>query len=184
MRRLVSGISVLSVALWLAAPAAAQVESKHRGFWISFGLGGGWNVSQNVGVAQETKPGGAGFIRLGGTPTQKLLLGGEAIAWGTEVDGATIGRGNGTVTVMFYPSVETGVFLKGGVGGSTFTTSVTSGNTTTTTTDNGFGATAGIGWDVRLGRNFYLTPTVDLLYQRVTDVSNAIVLITVGATWH
>ncbi len=184
MRKLVSGFSVLFVALLVATPANAQVESKHRGFWIGFGLGGGWNVSPNVGVAEETKPGGAGFIRLGGTPTQKVLLGGEAIGWGTEVDDVAIGRGNGTLTVMFYPSVETGVFLKGGVGGSTFTSSVTEGNTTTTTTDNGFGATAGVGWDVRVGRNFYITPAVDVLYQRVTDISNAIVLITVGATWH
>lgn len=165
-------------------PLCAQQQPKHNGFWISFGLGGGWNLTRNVGVDQNSKPGGAAFIRLGGTPSEKLLLGGEVIGWGRDEAGSTLSRGNVNLTAMFYPSVETGVYLKGGLGGASISTTVEEGNTTTTVHDEGFGATVGIGWDVRLARNFYLTPGIDFLYQRVSDTDNTILIFTVGATWH
>lgn len=175
--------AVLAVAA--AAPAAAQQQQpKHRGFWIGFGLGGGWNLSRNVGLDRSSAPGGAAYLRLGGTPSQNILVGGEVIGWGREEDGNTLSRGNATVTVMFYPSVESGVYLKGGLGGASISSTVESGNTTTTVHDEGFGATVGLGWDVRLASNFYLTPGVDFLYQRVSETDNTMLLITLGATWH
>jgi hypothetical protein len=174
----------LALAMVLASPLSGQEPAKHRGFWIGFGLGGGWNLTRNVGVDQRTAAGGAAYLRLGGTPSQSVLLGGEIMGWGREEDGNTLSRGNANFTVMFYPSVDAGVYLKGGLGGASISTTVEEGNTTTTVHDEGFGATVGLGWDVRLGRNFYLTPAVDFLYQRVSDSDNTIVLLTLGAMWH
>jgi hypothetical protein len=184
MRHLAVSAVGLALAAVLAAPLTGQQQPKHRGFWIGFGLGGGWNLSRNVGTDQSTAPGGAAYLRLGGTPSQQILLGGEVIGWGREEDGNTLSRGNATVTVMFYPSVDAGVYLKGGLGGASISTTVEAGNTTTTVHDEGFGATAGLGWDVRLGSNFYLTPAVDFLYQRVSETDNTLLLITLGVTWH
>jgi hypothetical protein len=184
MRRVFSTFFGLALVFALASPLSAQEQPKHRGFWISFGVGGGWNLSRNVGAEGRSAGGGAGFIRMGGTPSERLLLGGEIIGWGRSEDGASLGRGNATFTAMFYPSVEAGVYLKGGIGGSSIASTVSSGNTTTTVHDGGFGATIGVGWDIRLARNFYLTPGVDFLYQRVSDFDNTMLLITVGATWH
>jgi hypothetical protein len=113
-----------------------------------------------------------------------VLLGGELIGWGRTDGNLTVSRGNANFTVMYYPSVQTGVYLKGGLGIASFTSMLEIGNTTTTTTNSGFGGTAGIGWDVRVARNFFLTPGVDFLYQRVTDTDNTILLLTFGVTWH
>lgn len=174
----------LTLGLAVGSPLAAQEPPKHRGLWASFGFGGGWNLSRNVGIDGRSAGGGAGFFRMGGTPSQKLLLGGEIIGWGRSENDASLGRGNATFTAMFYPSVEAGVYLKGGIGGASIASTVSSGNTTTTVHDEGFGATVGLGWDIRVARNFYVTPGVDFLYQRVSDFDNTMVLITAGATWH
>lgn len=187
MRLLSSALTVVVIALLASPPAATQSVPKHQGFWISFGVGGGWNLSNTIGG--QSRGGGAGFLRLGGTPSQKVLVGAEAIGFGTKVNDVTYGRGNLQAIVMYYLNVPQGLFVKGGVGGASFSTSVTVGNTTTTTTDPGFGAGAGVGWDMRLGSNFYLTPTLDLLYQRVSvgdneATNNTMVLLTVGVAWH
>jgi hypothetical protein len=62
--------------------------------------------------------GGAAYLRVGGTPTQRALFGGEVITWFR--NGAT--RTNVTATALLYPFYEeTGVpghdlFFKGGFG--------------------------------------------------------------------
>jgi hypothetical protein len=165
---------------------------EHRGFWIGFGLGGGVNLSD--GFDGDRLGGGTGYVRLGGTPSQRVLLGFEGIGWARDQSGATLGRGNGSFVALFYPSAQGGGFLKGGVGVASISRSTTSGNTTTTTTKAGFGLTVGAGWDVRLGTNLYLTPNLDFLLQALesdTDPvlgdipgTNTIVMFTLGLVWH
>lgn len=183
MRALVLTACVLALG---AAPVQGQDPHPHKGFWISFGLGGGVNVSD--GLDGERLAGGAAYVRLGGTPHPQWLLGGEAIGWGRSVDGEQLARGNATFSVQFYPSRNTGFFVKGGVGGSSISVSTTSGSTTTITSEYGFGTTLGVGFDIRLARNFYLTPNLDWILQ-VFDAenlpgTNSIILLTIGATWH
>ena len=184
------GLAGLMLGL-VVSVAQAQETPKHRGFWIGVGLGGGWNLSNTING--DTRGGGAFVLRMGGSPSERWLIGGEILAFGTSEGDVDFGRGNVTLTVMHYLNVPRGVFLKAGVGGAGFTTftSSTVGNTTTTVTtnDSGFGTNAGIGWDVRLARNFYLTPALDFAYQRVSvddigTVNNTMVLFTVAATWH
>jgi len=184
MRGIITSVSVLVVTMALTTPATAQSPREHRGFWISAGVGGGWNLTRNVGIDSSSTGGAGGYLRLGGTITPRLLIGGEVIGWGRSIDGVEVARGNVSVTALFYPSVQTGVYLKGGLGGSSLANTVTEGNTTVTVHDEGFGATVGVGWDVRLARNFYLTPGIDFLYQRASSTDNTILLMTVGVTWH
>lgn len=194
----VSARSVLiaTVVLFLTAGASAAQDTtgahRHRGFWIGFGFGGGVNLSE--GLDGQQLGGGGFYFRLGGTPSQKVLLGFESIGWVREVDGASLGRGNGSFVVQFYPSERGGAFFKGGVGFATIARATVSGNTTTATSENGFGLTLGAGWDVRLGRNIYLVPNLDLLLQWFESKSdpvlgqipgnNTILLFTLGLTWH
>lgn len=165
-----------------ATPLEAQREVKRSGFWIGFGLGGGWNTTQNVN--NEAQPGGSGYIRLGGTPSERLLLGGEANVWVRSEGDVTLSRGNATLTLMFYPSRNGGLFFKGGIGGASYQWTLTTGSVSTTVTDQGLGTTFGGGYDFRLGSNFYITPNVDFLFQRISDVENTLVLLSVGVTWH
>lgn len=181
--------------LLTAGATAAQEETgahPHRGFWIGFGLGGGVNLSE--GLDGQQLGGGGGYLRLGGTPSQKVLLGFESIGWFRELNGASLGRGIGSFVVQFYPSERGGASFKGGVGLATIARATVSGNTTTATSENGFGLTLGAGWDVRLGRNIYLVPNVDLLLQWFESKNdpvlgqipgnNTILLFTLGLTWH
>lgn len=157
----------------IASPALAQ--GRHDGFWIGFGLGGG--------VAHDEGGGGA-YLRLGGTPTDMLLVGGEAIAWAKSENNTTVSQGNFTANILFYPSLTSGLFLKTGLGFATVTASATSGNITVTATDNGFGTTFGAGFDIKLGRNLYLTPNADALVQVISGNTETVWLFTVGLTWH
>lgn len=182
MRRalLVSGAAALALAV--ASPAEAQREVRHRGFWIGFGAGGGWNTSD--GLDGETLGGGAVYLRLGGTPSERLLVGGEVNGWLRDQDGAVVSRGNVTLTLMFYPSRNGGLFVKGGAGVAQVAVSQRIQNVTTTITDEGVGTTLGAGFDIRLGRNFYVTPNVDFLFQSINDANNTLTLFSLGVTWH
>jgi len=164
------------------APAGAQTPDdgpRHQGFWIGFGLGGGLNLD-----APDSKGGGAGYLRMGGTVNQQLLIGGDASAWARDVDGGTVSRGNATATVYFFPSTQGGAFLKSGLGFASARIEATSGNTTVTISEEGFGATFGAGYDIKVGRNFYITPNVDYLVQVINDETDSLLLLTIGVGWH
>ena len=77
----------------VAEAAAAQAPDihAHRGFWIGFGVGGGKNLSQ--GLDGKRVGGGAGYLRLGGTVSQRVLLGFDGTFWGRDESGNTIARG-------------------------------------------------------------------------------------------
>lgn len=175
----------------IAGPVWAQEGPQRKGFWIGFGLGGGVNVSE--GLDGGRLGGGAAYLRLGGTPSPNVLVGFESIGWGRRRNGLTLGRANATATVLLYPSAERGTFVKLGVGGASVATVDDSGPTTITQTAEGFGATVGVGVDVRLGR-VELTPNLDWLFQAFDSNdfptfsslpgTNSILLFTLGLTWH
>lgn len=164
---------------------------EHRGFWISFGPGVGVNASEELDG--ESLFGGALFMRLGGTPHRRFLLGGEVIGWLRDHEGSDLARGNTTFTLMFYPSDEGGFYAKAGLGIANLETETTVltpiGPGTVSDTKTGFGSTFGAGYDIRLTRNFYLSPTVDWLFQAFDETvggtsTNHLILFTIGATWH
>jgi hypothetical protein len=162
-----------------ATDAAAQRRGirpvhRHDGFWMSLGGGGGWeDFDGSFGTAGR---GGAFYLRLGGTPNARFLFGGEVTGWfnGDGFDDAS--RFNVMGTALVYPSRAGGWFLKGGFG---FAEHEDFG-----IDRSGLGVAAGTGFDIRLGRNFYLTPTVDYLGQLFDDSTVGVLLVTLGVTWH
>ncbi len=175
-------IVVLGFVGFAVSPLTAQERPRHEGFWVGFGLGGGWNVAEEIDG--EVLGGGALYVRLGGTVSQKVLLGAEVNGWGRSQGDATLSRGNVTFTVLFYPSRNGGFFLKAGLGTASVTTAVTSGTVTTTDQRIGGGSTIGVGWDIRLGKNLYLTPNIDFLGQVIDGAENSLTLFSLGLTWH
>jgi len=186
--------TMLLVALLLGSAASLEAQDRnvHKGFWIGFGLGGGANLS--TGFDGETKGGYGGYLKLGGTPSQKVLLGFESIVWGREDGNVDKARGNAHFIAQYYPSPSSGFYLKGGVGASFASTSSTSGNTTVSTDKGGFGTGAGVGYEFQIGRNIYLVGAADYLLQvfeaeHVSGLgnvpgSNSIMVFTLGLTWH
>lgn len=101
-------------------------------------MGPGWNLDAPAG---QEGIGGAGYLRLGGTVTPQLLIGGEAAGWTRDDSGIMRSRGNATASVMFYPMARGGLFLKSGLGFGTESVQTTLGGLTTTVSDEGLGAT-------------------------------------------
>ncbi len=182
MRPALLALAVLSL---VAMPAHAQREGKHEGFWIGFGIGGGSNMSSE---AQGVRAGGAAYFGLGGTLNQSVLLGGEVSAWARSIQGSTVSRANVNATVLLYP-MRKGLFVKAGAGFATWMSSSTSGGTTISHTDGGFGASGGLGYDLQVGGNLFLSPNVEFAYQRVesqffSNKNGYLLLFTLGLTWH
>jgi hypothetical protein len=179
------GVVLAATCLAIGSAAAQDGVPQHAGFWVGFGLGGGSNLTDGY---DDARLGGSAYVRLGGTITQRLLVGGEAIGWARTQNGSTLSQGNVTASVLFYPARH-GFYLKAGAGFASWSQASSSGNTTTTTAEGGFGATFGGGYDVRLGRNLYLTPNLDVLFQAVpsdifTNTTGYLILFTLGLTWH
>jgi len=184
--RTVTLLVVLLVAV--AGSVRAQADGRHKGFWIGFGLGAGWNG--------EGAAGGMLYARLGGTLSQKWLLGGETIGWGRRETVNTVlgdtdvttGRGNATFTTMFYPLAAGGLYLKGGVGFAWVEYGAAVQDLDISTDQQGLGTTFGLGYDIRLGNNIYLVPAFDWLFQAfdADEGSNnsSLFLLSLGLIWH
>lgn len=149
-----------------------RVPDTHRGFWFSGGLGGGWS---------EGEAGSAIYIRMGGTPSSRFLIGGEVVVWMDDTHART-GRGNVTASGLWYPVYsESGDpgndwFVKVGVGFANDDAGVGE--------RDGLGLSFGTGYDFRLGNNFYLTPNVDFLLQVLEGSTSSMIVLTLGLGFH
>jgi hypothetical protein len=176
-------IGMFASLLLVPRGAAAQDVQLHERFWMGFGVGFAQELSRSLDAGRLG--GGGWYFRMGGTPRQQILIGFEALGWTRTTNDVTLTRGTATLTLLGYPDFRGGLFFKAGVGTAYAARDEQNGNRHTTDTDGGFGATVGAGYDLRLGRNVYLTPNVDYVFQALdSGVSNHIVLLTVGVTWH
>jgi hypothetical protein len=138
---------------------------------MNLGLGAGTESSRLEPETSYTdgltKP--AFSLRLGGTINPHLRLGVEATGWadrhydsGLE-DNVTSYLGGLLLIGQFYPSRRAGLFVKGGLGVTRSGEDVPGPGDLH---EDGFGWTAGLGYEIKLSRSLYLTPTVDLLQHR------------------
>lgn len=190
-------ITLLAAALQLglATDGEAQHPQERHGFWIGFGFGyGSGRTSSDVISGSSGTGGGTGYLKMGGTLSQKVLLGGESNALvRPNVQGTDAVRiqGNTSFAVYFYPAATAGFFVKGGAGFSSFLQS----NLDVTMEGSGWGLVAGVGYDIRVGRNTSLTPVVNYQYGYVGDVvmdgptiatgvSQSVISVGLGITFH
>jgi len=185
------GIVTTVLVLAVAAGLSAQHPQVRQGFWIAFGLGYG-SADLTCDVCNfDREGGGVGHIRLGGTLSEKVLLGGDVTAWTKEKDGATFTAGNVSMVVLYYPMEAGGLFVKGGAGFSSIMIEVQGQQADGAS----FGLSGGLGYDVRVGRNISITPLVDFLYVGSQDLqyqsqtvwpglSGNVLSFSVGVTFH
>ena len=137
-------------------------EGGRGGFWVGLGIGAGgeaFDLRDGAGYSDELyRP--TVSIRLGGTPGQHLRLGGEILAWINEEGDAVESLTSFLFIGQLYPSSTTGFYLKGGLGLGRNAVDFEDGYGVG---DTGFAGLLGAGWEVRLGRRFYLNPAVDLV---------------------
>ncbi len=169
-----------------AGPLEAQEEARRRGFWVSLGFGAG--VTTADVATDQTRWGGAGYLRMGGVPDGHVVLGTEFIGWVTGQNDVYTSRGAVTLFVQYYPSTTGGLFFKGGLGsaGAAVTTDLNPGKFVTST--DGFGMTLGSGYEFRLSSVASFTVNVDWVLQVLDDEaggseSSSLFLFTVGLTF-
>jgi hypothetical protein len=148
-------------------------ESERHGAWLSFYLGAGSenyrysNVPGGYNRDDNVQPSFA--ISAGGTVNPHLRLGGEINGWvyshndnstGFHVTDYLVG---GLLTGQVFPARQLGLFLKGGLGISRSGEDISGG---IGVGETGFAYLYGAGYEIKLARNFFLTPAVNLLYHR------------------
>jgi hypothetical protein len=169
----------LALAAMLSLPAGAQGNPQTReGFFISFGFGAG-SLGCDDCNDEDRLTGVNAYLRLGGTLSQRLLIGGEINGWTKTENDVTLSVNNVGPVLLFYPSANGGLYLKGGLGLAS--ASLDLGNLEFE--DSGVGITLGLGWDARVGRNFALTPYFDILSSSFDDFSVNQVAFGLGFTW-
>lgn len=173
--------TALALALSVAAVHGAEAQrrrglidvtpsSERRGFWLNLGLGAGTESSRLEPATEYTdgltKP--AFNLRLGGTVSPHLRLGGEITGWAdsrydAEVEGNVRSYLGGIFMIgQVYPIRSSGLFIKTGVGLTRSGEDIDG----TDLSEDGFGWTVGAGYEVRLSRSLFLTPTIDLMQHR------------------
>ncbi len=165
---------LLPVALLLlgcALPARAATRPHLRDGWIlGLGFGGGSAGFHVAGESTDRRFGSAGNLRAGFMVRPNLSIGLETNVWFKTIEGVdwTLDMIGGGVT--WYPGDR--FFLRGAAGGGSATAEIPSGSRTESVSQDGFGATAGAGYEVRFWRSWALAPQVDFTYLRL-DNDNA-----------
>ena len=165
--RTLTAVSMFSAVA--VSAVAAQHPQVRNGFWIGFGFGyGSSNVSCDGWPSGSRESGGAGFIKLGGTLNDKVLLGGEINAWTKSESGVTADLGNVSFAGYLYPQPKSGFFVKGGVGFAT-----TRLHNSGTAEASGFGFVLGLGYDIRVGTNISITPVGNFYFGSDGDLKES-----------
>lgn len=161
------------------APAESSAQSGvRRGFWVEGARGTG-TVRNTCGGCDEliVGYGSADFLRVGGSLSDRFLLGVEIFAMNTSdlvlAPGATpVEAENGSVMpIAIWYVGQSGFFLKGGAGLARGTFSVRTEDAGTVTTERtGSALTYGLGFDIGVARWLALTASVGSNVMAIGDV--------------
>lgn len=176
-------LALLGALLMVAPLANAEAQdgaNKHerRGFWISVGAGVGSLGCDECGGSREN--GGTAQIALGGTLSPRFQLGVSSNAWAKTVDGVTITMTSVTALAKFYPSATGGFFLQGGLGVGGLELKEGS----LSLSEDGTSAILGLGYDIRVGRNFSITPFLNGVGASFDGSGANFNQVGVSLTWH
>ncbi len=168
--------ALLLVAISVTDATAQREPETHFGLWLGGGIGGGWRE----GVA-----GPAGYLRIGATPAEKLLIGAEVLAW-TKIEDLLPNKKqiNIMATALFYPlypntTFGSEFFLKASAG-----LGIAEAELGSFSNQTGFGAAFGVGYDIRIDPNIFVTPNVDVLLQKISGETITSILLTIGLGGH
>ena len=176
-------------------PPTSEEPAPRHGFW--FGAGFGIGSLGRTCDACDNLPGESGptaYVKAGGTPDRQMAIGVELTGWRKKVEGSTITSASALVVVSLYPSTRSGLFLKGGLGGSLYRQDAPTKPASDTAQTTGFGLTAGIGYDWPIATHVYLTPVANFVFGSlgnirpggvfIPGVQQTLLQLALGATFH
>ncbi len=159
----------------------AQRAQTREGFWIGFGFGyGGLDITcDGCDVSRESSI--SGYLKMGGTLSPGLLIGGQTFGWYKEESGVKVTEGSLTANVWFYPNPAGGFWLTGGAGLASLSADAGIGGSDTET---GFAVLAGLGYDLRVGRNLSLVPSATWQFGNFDGGGANVLQVALGITFH
>lgn len=168
MTKLRKAVRLATVAVFVTATSVVAQEQHPQvrdGFTFSFGIGGGSAGATCSTCDTDRLKAPSGYLRLGGAVRPNLIIGGEINGWTKKETGqgfeSTVTIATINAIAQWYPQTTTGFFLTGGAGlGSMEVKATATGLGSFSDRSNGFGYQVGTGYDIRLARNFSLTPFV------------------------
>jgi hypothetical protein len=186
-------LTIAFLAVVAATPLAAQRPNTRDGFWLSLGAGYGSVGTDCPSCSTDRTGGSAAYLRLGGTLSPIVQLGGESNGWFHSAGGVDETLGFASFIANIYPSRTGAFFLKIGIGGMSYRADDGVSVLTATAPSGSLGA----GYDIRVGRNVSLTPFINSLatspvtfkLNGVTvpsgeDIKINLVQLGLGVTWH
>ncbi len=193
-------MAVSAACVLAAAPLHAQQRglvpvspNARQGFWIGFGFGPGSAGADCTSCTTDRTTGFSGYLRMGGTVSPHVLLGGESNGWVRPESGVTETLAYASFIASIYPSAAGAFFLKFGIGGMTYEVSDGTGSLTATAP----AGSIGLGYDVRVGKMLSVTPFVNVLASSAVsfkingisvptgqDIRLNLVQLGAGLTWH
>src|SRR5256885_15822935 len=109
-------VALLAAFSYTASAARAQYPQRRDGSWIGFGLGyGSANIKCDQCVDSSGVGGVTGFVKLGGTPSRNVLIGGGGNGWGHSHSGDNATISKITASGDLYPQTKNGFFLPRGL---------------------------------------------------------------------
>jgi len=158
--------------------AATQPNRSRSGFWLNVGMGYGSLGCQDCIGREGSYSGG---LALGGTLSQKVVIGVGTNGWYKSEGGVSLSAGTLTALIRFYPSSTGGFFLLGGLGVGTVRIEIAGFGSANET---GGGALLGLGYDIRVGSNVSLTPYWNGFAVKTSNTDANIGQIGLGITVH
>jgi hypothetical protein len=165
---------VAPLSLFVVAPLSAQAayDREHQGFWMHLDLGYGTaNVSCDSCASGPREDGLTYGIELGGTLNPSLRLGASFEEWSHQTGDASEDMETVGAVMYYYPS-PSGLFLKGGLGVSSYNSSYNP-STYVPVSGMGWGLTGGVGYEFPIARSATLIPFVEYVYGNVGEIDDA-----------
>ncbi|HUL02660.1 MAG TPA: hypothetical protein VLV16_05445 [Gemmatimonadales bacterium] len=167
---------------WGQQQAPERKQRPHRtGLWFEFGSGSG-AVRIGCGGCEDARfaSGSSGYLRVGGTVSDNVLLAVETYGFDDKAFGfvegdSSIVANDATITlsVLWYPW-RSGVFLKGGAGLASGDFTVTPDTGAALETHGvGVGMTFGLGYDWPISRKFAITVNGAVYITAIGDIKIA-----------
>lgn len=155
---------LLSLAAMLALPLAAQAQTapEREGMWLTIGAGAGSARVTCASCREERVGAPSGYLGLGGTISQSVLLGGEMALWIKTDDDLDrlVGALNGVA--YLYPDPTRGLYLKGGLGLLRYEVSEED-DPEDTARVTGISLVLGIGYEFAVAPTYAIAPFVNLV---------------------
>lgn len=156
--RMAGRMAAVVAVLVVSGVGRASGQTEREGQWLAVGLGPG--VDQvSCGVCQGSpNPGIAGFVRFGGTISDRVLLGAEFDGWTRGDEGIRQYIGSLSAIALLYAGPDARFHVKGGLGAVGFRASE-EGDALTALS---LGISGGVGYDFPIRENLSLTPFASL----------------------